>query len=526
LAPSARAAASLASSTSQARLDAQRLARAEDLYKKKFISSQALDEQRSNYARSLAKQREDEAKLAKTLVTAPFSGVAGLRQVSEGAFVAAGTDIARLDKIDVIKLDFRVPELYLSRLASGQPLRVAVDAYPDAQFSGQIYAIEPAVDEQTRTVQVRARVGVFQAQIGELDSRRQQILDRISQAEESLELLGEDLYQAREQEERRKLEWVVEREVSPVPRRAQVMAWARGSDDDQRFRKALAASLAASLLLGALLPMIDLPLPKRFEAADVPKRLAQLVREEQAKPLPPPVVAEVPPEAKPQEQKAKPLEEPKPTEQRNDQPKDTPALAAAEQPPGAPQKKVEKAGILAFRDKFAGLAQDKTAPRLGKDARFSDADDASSEPTSRSMLTSNAPGSSGGINLAALSRNAGGGGSGGGGGGGGGQMQGVQAGRVTSSIGGGGGAGGLSIAGGVTAFGGLSLAMGGTGGEGNTAGNVMVNNSGRIETKDEYSYGIYSLHEHVLPRHELRHVGYEHYKQYLHQVPWHTNSDG
>jgi len=149
----------VASSTSQARLDAQRLTRAEDLYKKKFISSQALDEQRSNYARSLAKQREDEAKLAKTLVSAPFSGVAGLRQVSEGAFVAAGTDIARLDKIDVIKLDFRVPEIYLPRLAGGQPLRVAVDAYPDAQFSGQIYAIEPAIDEQTRTVLVRARVG-------------------------------------------------------------------------------------------------------------------------------------------------------------------------------------------------------------------------------------------------------------------------------------------------------------------------------------------------------------------------------
>jgi len=149
----------VASSESQAKLDAQRLARAEDLFKKKFISRQALDEARSNWARSLAKQREDEAKLAKTLVTAPFPGVAGLRQVSEGAFVAAGTDIARLDKIDVIKLDFRVPEIYLPRLAGGQPLRVAVDAYPDVQFSGQIYAIEPAIDEQTRTVLVRARVG-------------------------------------------------------------------------------------------------------------------------------------------------------------------------------------------------------------------------------------------------------------------------------------------------------------------------------------------------------------------------------
>jgi len=149
----------VASSVAQAKLDAQRLARAEDLYKKKFISSQALDEQRSNYVRSLAKQHEDEAKLAKTVVTAPFSGIAGLRQVSEGAFVAAGTDIARLDKIDVIKLDFRVPETYLARLAAGQPLHVVVDSYPDDQFSGQIYAIEPAIDEQTRTVLVRARVG-------------------------------------------------------------------------------------------------------------------------------------------------------------------------------------------------------------------------------------------------------------------------------------------------------------------------------------------------------------------------------
>jgi membrane fusion protein (multidrug efflux system) len=149
----------VASSATQAKLDAQRLARAEDLYKKKFISSQALDEQRANYARSHAKQREDEAKLAKTVVNAPFSGIAGLRQVSEGAFVAAGTDIARLDKIDLLKLDFRVPETYVARLAPGQTVRIAVDAYPDAQFGGQIYAIEPAVDEQTRTVLVRARVG-------------------------------------------------------------------------------------------------------------------------------------------------------------------------------------------------------------------------------------------------------------------------------------------------------------------------------------------------------------------------------
>ena len=121
--------------------------------------------------------------------------------------------------------------------------------------------------------------------------------------------------------------------------------------------------------------------------------------------------------------------------------KDQPAFASAEP---APKKKVEKAGLLAFRDKFASLAKDDVAPRLGADARFNDADDASAEPTTRAMLTSNAPGSSGGINLASLSRNAGGGGNGGGGGGGGaGGLRGVQVGQVASSLGGGGnGAGG------------------------------------------------------------------------------------
>jgi outer membrane biosynthesis protein TonB len=300
--------------------------------------------------------------------------------------------------------------------------------------------IEPAQVAE-RLGEVRTRVSSFQATLGKIDVRRQAVLARIAREEEALEILGEDLYQAREEEERRKLEWVVEREISAVPRRVQAMAWARGGEDDWRFRKSLAASLAISLLFGILLPMIDLPLPKPFEAADVPKRLAQLVREEQARPLPPPpVVEESPPEEKQQqEQKPKPVPEQRPAEEREELPPETPAYAAVEP---QPQKKVEKAGILAFREKFASLAQDQAAPRLGADARFNDAQDASGEPSARSMLTTNAPGSSGGINLASLSRNVGGGGGGGGGGGSGNGMQGVQVGRATSSIasiGGGGG---------------------------------------------------------------------------------------
>jgi membrane fusion protein (multidrug efflux system) len=148
----------LASSRAQAALDKQRMERGEDMRQKNFISQQALDELKSAYTRALAKQREDEAKLAKSEIRAPFDGVAGLRQVSEGAYVPAGTDIARLEKLDQLKLDFRVPETYLAQLKEGLAVSAAVDAFPQSSFPGKIYAIEPAVDEQTRTVLVRARV--------------------------------------------------------------------------------------------------------------------------------------------------------------------------------------------------------------------------------------------------------------------------------------------------------------------------------------------------------------------------------
>ena len=154
----AELAAVLASSNAQAQLDKQRLERSEDLFKKSFISQQALDESRSNHARSVAKQKEDEARLAKTEMRSSFAGVAGLRQVSEGQYVAAGTDIARIEKVDQLKLDFRIPESFVGKLKPGQPVKVLVDSYPDEAFAGSVFAIEPAVDEQTRTVLLRARV--------------------------------------------------------------------------------------------------------------------------------------------------------------------------------------------------------------------------------------------------------------------------------------------------------------------------------------------------------------------------------
>src|SRR5437773_3563951 len=111
-------------------------------------------------------------------------------------------------------------------------------------------------------------------------------------------------------------------------------------------------------------------------------------------------------------------------------------------PPVEAKSRVGNAGILALKDKIASLAQDTVVVPLGADARHVAADDVG-RPSARSLLTSNAPGSSGGINVASLSRSVGGGGGGGGGGGNGG---GGVGGRGTGADGGGGGGiGGVGV---------------------------------------------------------------------------------
>ena len=150
--------AQLAASTADERLSAQRADRAAELYAKNFVSQQALDDAREAYKKATARRQEDEARVAKTGIRAPFAGVVGLRQVSAGAYLKAGEDIVRLDKIDAMKLDFRVPEIYLGQIRKDQPLAVRVDAFHNEQFSGRVYALETTVDEKTRTALLRARV--------------------------------------------------------------------------------------------------------------------------------------------------------------------------------------------------------------------------------------------------------------------------------------------------------------------------------------------------------------------------------
>lgn len=99
-----------------------------------------------------------QSRLDKTSIRAPFDGVTGLRKVSVGAYVQTGEAIAGLEKIDVLKVEFTVPERNLADIAMGMPVMLAVDAFPGRTFKGEIYAIDPLVDVNGRALRVRARL--------------------------------------------------------------------------------------------------------------------------------------------------------------------------------------------------------------------------------------------------------------------------------------------------------------------------------------------------------------------------------
>jgi membrane fusion protein (multidrug efflux system) len=150
--------AQLAQAQAQARTELQRYERAKELMAQEFVSREAVDLARNNLDRAEAQRREAEARLSKTDIRAPFAGTVGLRSVSPGAYVKKGDDIARLENIGAIKVDFRVPEGYASKLRPGQEIAVRLDAFPGESFTGRIFAVEPVVDERTRTIVLRGRI--------------------------------------------------------------------------------------------------------------------------------------------------------------------------------------------------------------------------------------------------------------------------------------------------------------------------------------------------------------------------------
>jgi membrane fusion protein (multidrug efflux system) len=132
--------------------------RAVDLLERKVGTTKTRDEAFAQMRVDQAELELARARLDKSTISAPFDGVVGLRKVSVGDFVDAGDEVVNVEQIDPLKADFRVAESYLGAVRPGQRIELGVDAFPGQAFTGEVYAIDPLIDEAGRSILLRAKL--------------------------------------------------------------------------------------------------------------------------------------------------------------------------------------------------------------------------------------------------------------------------------------------------------------------------------------------------------------------------------
>lgn len=132
----------------------RQLARLKNLTRTQASAISLLDEQQAKVNATQAQLDAVQARLSEMVIRAPFDGLIGLRQVSEGAFISTGTVLTTLDDISTIRVEFNVAERYLADLAPELALNITNVAYGNTVFQGKIKALDPRLDPVTRSIKV------------------------------------------------------------------------------------------------------------------------------------------------------------------------------------------------------------------------------------------------------------------------------------------------------------------------------------------------------------------------------------
>jgi membrane fusion protein (multidrug efflux system) len=141
----------------QLKLAEQKTGRLKKLLEIKGVSQEEFEAQENEVAVLKADEAFYSAQIAKTIITAPFTGVIGLRNISEGAFVNASTPIASLVQMKPLYVEFSLPEKYSELIRRGAGVKFTSEDTESAKaYSATVYAVEPRVDETTKTIKVRA----------------------------------------------------------------------------------------------------------------------------------------------------------------------------------------------------------------------------------------------------------------------------------------------------------------------------------------------------------------------------------
>ncbi|SFS85389.1 efflux RND transporter periplasmic adaptor subunit [Sphingobacterium wenxiniae] len=147
--------AQLAQAKTRNELSAENERRAKLLLEKEAISQEEYDIASADYRTAQSQIQLIQAQLDKTVVKAPFSGVIGLRNISKGSYISSTISIARLVNTAQVKLLFAIPEKYAYMVAKNKPVHFTVQGY-DVAYTAKIYATEPSIEANTRTLLVRA----------------------------------------------------------------------------------------------------------------------------------------------------------------------------------------------------------------------------------------------------------------------------------------------------------------------------------------------------------------------------------
>jgi membrane fusion protein (multidrug efflux system) len=140
-------------------------ARNEGLIKQNLVSQFDFDASQTELQRTQAAEEGLRLRINKKAIRAPFAGQLGIRKVDLGQYLEIGDTIVRLESRDKIFVDFPVPQRVFANIRLEQPIEVTVDAWPGLSFAGQIKAIEPQVESETRNIRVR---GVLENHSGNL----------------------------------------------------------------------------------------------------------------------------------------------------------------------------------------------------------------------------------------------------------------------------------------------------------------------------------------------------------------------
>jgi membrane fusion protein (multidrug efflux system) len=139
-------------------LSATNESRAKQLLQKGAISQEEYDTSLAELQTLKSQVALVRAQLARTSIVAPFSGKIGLRSISVGEYLTPATTIANLMSINPVKVSFSIPEKYASSVKPNSEISFKVDG-STKDYTAKVFAVEPGIDQQTRTLQLKATAG-------------------------------------------------------------------------------------------------------------------------------------------------------------------------------------------------------------------------------------------------------------------------------------------------------------------------------------------------------------------------------